>query len=276
MRDFLRDSKRILNDIETLNSYTGSIDYLSSQKNSSVLNRKDEEELNNQIDVLNGRFRKLSRAIKERIDVFSEETTKLERENKGDEFYNETRRMHLHAQSKKLTEAINRYREMQVKNREDEVDKFKLQYIIAKPDATEKEIEEFIGDDDGTKVTSAYALGAHSAQGILEEAENRKRNIRKIEEMVQEIVDLLNLINQEVSKRTDVVEAINDDLISGEENTAAANIDLESALTYQIRATMIKRTIVWVALIVIAVFLIYFIFKNNFFGLLDRDRRRSY
>ncbi|KMV65114.1 t-SNARE complex subunit [Encephalitozoon cuniculi EcunIII-L] len=270
MQDFLKDSKRILNDIETLNSYTNSIDYLSSQKNSSVLSKEEEQGLNRQIDVLNERFRTLSRKIKERIDNFSEETANLERNSKKDRFYHETRKIHLHAQSKKLTEAINRYRESQIKHREDEVDKFRLQYIIAKPDATEKEIEEFIGDDDGTKVASAYALGAHSAQGILKEAENRKKNIKKIEEMVQDIVDLLNLISQEVSKRTEVVEAINDQLITGEENTAAANADLESALAYQIRATRIKRIFVYGILIIAIIFIMYFVFKTNFFGAFDR------
>lgn len=266
MHDFLRDSKRVLNDIDTLDSYTSSIDYLSSQKNSAVLNKEDEEGLNRQIDVLNGRFRKLSRKIKERIDAFSGETV----DAREGGLYRETRKMHLHAQSKRLAEAINRYREAQIKHREEEVDKFRLQYIIAKPDATEKEIEDFICDDDGTKVASAYALGAHSAQGILEEAESRKKNIRKIEEMVQEIVDLLNMIGQEVSKRSDVVEAINDELIAGEENTAAANVDLESALTYQIRATRIKRMLVYGLMAIVAVFFVYFLFRSDFFGAFDR------
>lgn len=272
MRDFLRDSRRIMNDIETLNSYTASIDYLSSQKNNSVLSKEEECGINKQIDVLNGRFKGLSKGIKETIDRFSSETADLERESRGDGYYYETRKIHLHAYSKRLTEAINRYREAQIKHREDEVDKFRLQYIIAKPDATEQEIMEFIKDDDGTKVASAYALGAHSAQGILEEAENRKKNIRKIEEGVQEIVDLLNLISQEVSKRTEVVETINDELITGEENTAAANVDLESALTYQIRATRIKRLIVYGVLTIVVVVVLYLLLRNNFFGLFN-DRQ---
>ncbi|KAM0671806.1 hypothetical protein OCOL_001248 [Ordospora colligata] len=272
MQDFVKESKRILNDIETLDSYTTSIDYLSSQKNSSVLSKDKEKTLNNQIDVLNERFRALSMRIKGKIDDFADETASMEKEKKNNGFYCQTRNLHLQAQSMKLTKVINRYREAQIKHREDEVDKFRMQYIIAKPDATEREIEEFIEDEDGSKIESAFALGANSARGILEEAENRKKNIKKIEEMVQEIVDLLNLISQEVSKRTSVVDSINDELIAARENTTAANADLESALVYQIRATRIKRMIFYGILIIIAVFIVFIAIKTNFFGAFNNNK----
>ncbi|TBU17813.1 subunit of t-SNARE complex [Ordospora colligata] len=272
MQDFVKESKRILNDIETLDSYTTSIDYLSSQKNSSVLSKDKEKTLNNQIDVLNERFRALSMRIKGKIDDFADETASMEKEKKNNGFYCQTRNQHLQAQSMKLTKVINRYREAQIKHREDEMDKFRMQYIIAKPDATEREIEEFIEDEDGSKIESAFALGANSARGILEEAENRKKNIKKIEEMVQEIVDLLNLISQEVSKRTSVVDSINDELIAARENTTAANADLESALVYQIRATRIKRMIFYGILIIIAVFIVFIAIKTNFFGAFNNNK----
>jgi syntaxin 1B/2/3 len=275
MQAFLRDSKILLRKMDMLNGYIEELNSLCSRKNNAVLTREEEKRINTQIDVLNDKFSDYSKLIKGEIDrnaVRLEE----ERNTNADPQFVDTIKIHLCAQSKKYAQAIQKYNETLMKRNDDEVDKFKLQYIIAKPDATEQEIKEVISDDTNTKVASAYALGARSARGMIEEAENRKNNIRKIEKKLEETIDLMNLINMNVARQSQTVETIKINLETGEENVQAANVDLESALASQIRATRIKKffvTLIILAIIVIVVYLLLRGLRINVGGKSDEGRR---
>ncbi|EOB11856.1 Syntaxin-like protein psy1 [Nosema bombycis CQ1] len=265
MREFLVSSKKFFEDVKTLDSYTKSFEHLNSRLNNSILNEKDEKSIHNQIEVVNKRFKSLSYSLNEKINVSTDQIEQME--NKNDNFEYKTLKIHLHAQTKALTEAVNKYRDAQFKHKAEEEEKFKLQYIIAKPGADEDEINESIsGDQSDAKLASAFALGSNSAQGILEEAEKRKTNIKKIGEMIQELIEMMRILNEAISKQTDVVDKIAENLITAEENTAAANVDLTQALDYQIRATRIKRIIGTCIVVVVIIAILYVILKLNIFG----------
>jgi syntaxin 1B/2/3 len=261
MQAFLRDSKILLKKMDMLNTYIDELNSLSSKKNNAVLTRDEEKRINTQIDVLNDKFSEYSRLIKGEIDKNAMKLEEERNRSTNPQFV-DTIKIHLCAQSKKYAEAIQKYNETLMKRSDEEMDKFKLQYIIARPDATEQEIREVISDDTNAKVASAYALGARSARGMIEEAENRKNNIRKIEKKLEETIDLMNLISLNVEHQTQTVETIKINLETGEENVQAANLDLEAALSNQIRATRIKRLVISVVVIAIIVGIIYLLLRS--------------
>ncbi|KAK6090978.1 hypothetical protein P3W45_000223 [Vairimorpha bombi] len=265
MREFLKTSKKYFEDVNLLRSYTASFEHMSSQKNNGILDDKSEKMINNQIEVINNRFRKLSNELKDRL---SESTTSVANENGNTKnFELKTKKIHLHAQTKALANAINEYRDAQYKHKKEEEEKFKLQYVIAKPGANEKELDECISEDKGeAQLASAFALGANSAKGILEEAEKRKTNIKKIATMIQELIEMMRILNEAIHKQTDVVDKISEDLTTAHENTVAANIDLEQALDYQIRASRIKRIIVGIIVVIVVVSIIYVILNLGIFN----------
>ncbi|KAF9762365.1 Syntaxin-1A like protein [Nosema granulosis] len=265
MREFLKSSKKFFDDVNALRTYTSSFEHLSARLNNAILSNKDEKTVNNQIEVINNRFRTLSNSLKDRLSATS---GRLEHpEAKSNNFEYKTMKIHLHAQTKALTSAINEYRDAQFKHKSEEEEKFKLQYVIAKPGADEQEINECIsGDKSEAKLASAFALGSNSAQGILEEANKRKTNIKKIAVMIQELIELMRILNEAISKQSDVVDKIAENLTTAEENTTAANVDLRQALDYQIRATQIKRIIGIVLGIVIIGGLVWAALQFNVLG----------
>lgn len=216
MREFLKSSKKFFDDVKALRTYTSSFEHLSSRLNNAILSEKEEKSMNNQIEVVNNRFRSLSNSLKDRLNASNEKIESIE--NKNNNFEYKTMKIHLHAQTKALTSAINEYRDAQFKHKNEEEEKFKLQNVIAKPGADEEEINECIsGDKSEAKLASAFALGSNSAQGILEEAEKRKTNIKKIAAMIQELIELMRILNEAISKQTDVVDKIAENLTTAEE-----------------------------------------------------------
>lgn len=209
----------------------------------------------------------MSNSLKDRLSNGTNRLGDLENEEKDEGFTYKTMKIHLHAQTKALTKAINDFRDAQYRHKKEEEEKFKLQYVIAKPGADDKEIDECISSEQGeAKLASAFALGSNSAKGILMEAEKRKVNIKKIAVMIQELIEMMRILNEAIKKQTEVVDKIAEDLTTAEENTAAANVDLEEALEYQIRATRIKRIIVGVVVVIVVIGLIYIAFKMNILG----------
>lgn len=265
MREFLKTSKRYFEDVNLLRSYTANFENLSSQKNNGILDTKSEKMVNNQIEVINNRFRKLSNDLKDRL---GEATASVANESESTKTFElKTKKIHLHAQTKALANAINEYREAQYRHKKEEEEKFKLQYVIANPGANEKELNDCISEDKGeAQLASAFALGANSAKGILEEAEHRKTNIKKIAVMIQELIEMMRILNEAIHKQSDVVDKISLDLTTAHENTVAANVDLEQALDYQIRASRIKRIIVGILVIFVVVSIGFVLLKLGLFN----------
>lgn len=263
MREFLDSSKKFFSDIDTLRNYTRKFNYLSSQKNNGILDSKTEKSVNNQIEVINERFKSLSNELKDQLNEFNEILDTQESEMK--KFDYQTMQIHVHAQTKALANSVNQYRDAQYKQKHQEETKFKLQFVIAKPDADENEINEFISDDkNDAKLGAAFALGSKSAKSILNEAEKRKTNIRKIAMMIQDLIEMMRILDEAIHKQSAVVDKISENTETAYENTAAANVDLEQALDYQIRASRIKRIIIGILAVLVIAGLGFLILKFGF------------
>lgn len=264
MDDFLTKSKKFFSDVNQLKSYSASFEHLGSQKNSGILDKKTEKMLNNQMEAINNKFRKLSNELKDRLQ---EATSEISDSQSNENFMYKTKKIHVHSQTKALTSAINEYRDAQYQYKKEEEEKFKLQFFIARPDANEDEISECINEDRGESIlASAFALGSNSAKGILDEAKDRKTNIQKIATMIQELIEMLKILNDAIYQQHDVVDNIEQDITTAHENTAAANINLEAALDYQIRASRLKKILIGIVVTIVVIIVIFVVIKIAFFS----------
>lgn len=251
--DFLESSREINTNLKHLNAYTEELKKYTLRKQNSVLNEKEEIALDKKIDAVNELFTTHSDKIKEQVRKNQRETVEMKRSgsNKG---IIELRELHTFRHGRDLADALRHYQNVQCEYRQREKDKLRETYLIANPKATDRDLEMLTDGSEGEALlASAFALGSHSAQGILLQAKDRKKKIEKIVETINMLVELIEDIDRIVKKNTHVVDHIYVNMAAAEEHTGQANQQLSSALVYERRAMWIKRTLLLIVLIFIVV-----------------------
>ncbi|KAK1349836.1 syntaxin [Hamiltosporidium tvaerminnensis] len=243
MQNFLSQTRRISEEINTLTEYKEKFIYISNTKSKSVLKESEERNLESQIKVLNNMFSQLSSKIKLELKKMSEENEKIQNEEKESNFLYETRNNHWQVLTKKLVQAINSYRESQVNYNNIEKDRLKSQYIIAKPTATEEELEELTSEKGQEHLKNAFSLGSSSAKQMYSRAKERSNNIQKLAESVEELCQMISDLDEMVKSSDVFIDRIGVSMSSTKHSVKKTNKDLESALRYQRSAMRIKRYI---------------------------------
>lgn len=264
MRDFLKSATETNSNIKHLQSYTDELNRYILQKQNSVMDDKEEAVLDRKIETVNDLFTKLSAKIKATIKKNQSDTMhmKQEGEKKG---VIEMRELHTFRHSRDLSNMLRNYQTVQCDYRQREKGKLKETFLIANPQASEEDLELLTDGVHGEALlASAFALGSHSAQGILIQAKNRKKKIEKIVEMIDTLVQLIEDIDRIVKKNTHVVDQITIHMTSAEVHTSQANRELTSALSYEIRAMRIKR-IIAVVLVLLGIAFVVYVFRDQIF-----------
>lgn len=131
--------------------------------------------------------------------------------------------------TQKFLELVQEYQEVQTNYKNKYQEKIERQYKVAKPDATQAEIEEAIESGDSSKVFATQILDSHlhqQAKNALAYIETRHADIKKIEASIQQLhqlfVDMailvdaqgemLNQIEYNVSQSVDYVSKGNEQL----------------------------------------------------------------
>jgi len=133
--------------------------------------------------------------------------------------------------TQKFLEVAQEYQEVQTSYKNKYQEKIERQYKIAKPDATQSEIEDAIESGDSSKVFATQILDSHlhqQAKNALAYIEARHEDIKKIEASIQQLhqlfVDMailvdsqgemLNQIEYNVSQSVDYIVKGNEQLVS--------------------------------------------------------------
>ncbi|KAI5172807.1 hypothetical protein PAEPH01_1803 [Pancytospora epiphaga] len=265
MRAFFESATKINGNIKHLHGYAEELNRYILHKQNSVMNEKEEATLDQKIDAVNDLFTKLSDKIRRDIKKNQSETLELKRSHENKELVG-IRELHTFRQSRDLADVLRNYQTVQCDYRQREKHKLRETFLIANPDATEDDLAMLTDEVQGEALlASAFALGSHSARGILTQAKNRKKKIEKIVEMINTLVQLIEDIDKLVKKNTHVVDEISINITSAEEHTTQANRELSSALRYEMRAMRIKRILAMIVTLAIVGFLIY-VFRDQIFN----------
>ena len=249
MRDFLESSTEINSNIKHLNTYTDELRKYTLMKQNSVLTEAEDNALDKKIDAVNGLFTDLSTKVKAAIRMNQKVTTEMRKKDEKKTVI-EMRELHMFRHGRDLSDALRNYQNVQCDYKDREKGRLKETFLIANPEASDKDLESLTDTDRGEALlASAFALGSHSAQGILSQAKNRRRKIEKIVEMINILIQLIEDIDKLVKKSTHVVDEISVHMITAEEHTVQANKELEQALYYERKALWLKRLVLLIAIL---------------------------
>ncbi len=252
--EFLTQCKKTQNDLANMEKLTAELRKLMKRKQTCILTSDQECNLDSNVETIISAITGLSEDIKDWIASAQEETQFMKDRNEN-KYVIDMRETHLLNHSKKLGACLKNYHSVQCEFKLKEKQKMKETYLIACPDASEKQLKELDDPETATSVLeSAFALGSNSAKSILNEAKNRKQKIDKIVQKINQIVELIKQIDRLVTENTEKIDSLYLTIDETEGEVKKSVEELKQAREYQIKANYWKRVFGIAVTIVILIF----------------------
>lgn len=232
MEDFQHRLSYIKSSLQSLTSYKDSLQERTKTKQTTILSKKEESHLNNEIKAIEQIFKKTTLEIKEDLSHLKSDS--------DDSFLNETKKSHFKALTKQLTDIVNDFRNLQVESQEKEEKKAVSQFLIENPECTAEQAKEKI---------------------FTTEKEKNLR-VNQIVESINELCDMINELHEMVQSQGKMVDKIDENIGRSKSLTEKGKKSLESALNYQRQATRFKRILLVIGLVIVLLILGYFGFKG--------------
>jgi syntaxin 1B/2/3 len=172
-------------------------------------------------------------------------------------------KLHIKAHTRKLTELINRYRELQFIQKRNEEDRVQMLIKIANKENDSK--QSLNSNPSVVNIAAQYAFGKNSKTICLEEAERRNTELLKIKEMAKELDDLCRLISETIFSKSMDIDNFADELIDTEANMSLANTELETTLRRKIARKKFWRWVLFVCLCILSIYLLYRCINDGWF-----------
>jgi len=191
--------------------------------------------------------------------------TKLELLKKGNAQYAATKtatatenriRANMHGTlTQKFLELATEYQEVQTNYKNKYQEKIERQYKIAKPDATQEEIEKAVESGDSTKIFADQILDSHlhqQAKNALAYIEARHADIKRIEASIQQLHQLFVDMAVLVEAQGEMLNQIEYNVSQSVAYTAQGVEELKGAVKYQKKSRK-KMYIIIVIMVVILI-----------------------
>lgn len=259
----VRESNRQIN---TLREYVKKLKYLNSLKENSVLPEEEEISLFAQIQALNDLFKNLSDQVKEflkKVYLFLEQS-----DDKDSSTYNAVKEQWT-TLTHNLTQVVSDFRYVQVEHNNKEREMLRDQYLIARPDASDKELNELMTADNAADVLRNAFMSDNTQDLVYRQAQKRLEDIKVIVDYIDQLCQLLRDIDQMVAGQADFVDRIEIDVVTSRENTQNMNENLRKTLKNTRRWKIVKRIlflIIGIVLVIIIVYVFNSVIKPIFFS----------
>lgn len=249
--EFLNSSKEISEKIRRLREYTDKLQQYTLTKQNSVLSSAEESALDSKIDTVNDLFTNTSSEVKEMVHKNQRKIIHLVNEHAPENTI-ELMKLHTFRHARDLSDAVRGYQNIQHDYKERERATLRETYLVANPQASDQDLERLTSTDEGESLlASSFALGSHTARGMLSEAKNRKQKIDRIVQLITTLVQLIEDLDTMVRDQASVTDNIATHMSIAEEHTTQTNKELTSALKYEKRAMRIKRILFFIFIIII-------------------------
>ena len=259
---FLSRIKKLHNRIFNLKQYIDKLNVYHKRKLNDSLTIKDEKKLDNKIRAVEQIFKEKCKKIKFELKVIKKESLKDEEDDHFD-----AKEMQFLSLSKTFMDSLKLFWEVQVKYSREERLKISREYLIAKPEATKEEIDNFIQNKLEVR-KSPFSISDQKSSALIDKINARKIKMREIANNAIEIVDLIKQMQFIVEGNKKIVDEIYVNINISKKQTDEANEDLDKALEAQRRSMWYKRLIYLVVFIVVCglgIFAAFFI-KRTFFN----------
>jgi syntaxin 1B/2/3 len=210
--------------------------------------QKNSEELERLIDATN-----LSAAeVRNKLKEMDKENKQLQSSQKGTAQYRIRTNMHG-TLTRKFLDLMGEYQEVQTKYKNKYRERVERQYRIAKPNATQEEIDEAL-ESGNTQVFAKQILDMErhaQAKEALLYIENRHRDIMRLEQSIQELHQLFLDMAILVEAQGELIDQIEFNVSQSVAYTKEAVKQLHSANTYQKKSRKKMCCLIVILLIVI-------------------------
>ncbi|KAJ2777197.1 hypothetical protein H4R18_005277 [Coemansia javaensis] len=165
--------------------------------------------------------------------------------------------------AKKFSELLQQYHQMEYQYSKRNRERLARQYRIARPDATDAEVDSAIDSDQAAQVFAQSVMNSsrqYEARRVLRDVEERQADIKKIEQTITKLAEMFVEVSEMVNRQQETIDSIEDAVEDTHGNVEHAQKEVKSAIVYRIKA----RKKMWIAililiiLIVIIVVIIYF------------------
>jgi syntaxin 1A/syntaxin 1B/2/3 len=213
------------------------------------------EELNNEMDLM----AKSSKDVQLQLIAMDNENKKLSGKlQPSDLRIRQTQQITL---TKSFMDTMNKYRDIQTKYQMKYKERMEKQYLIVNPNTSENEIARLLESGELGTIFAQELMekGSKSAdaKAALQDIQERHQEIIKIEQTVLELQQLFIDMQVLVKDQGEVINQIECNVQSANENTEQGVEELKTAVVYQKKAR--KKLIILILLILIIIIVILFI-----------------
>lgn len=153
--------------------------------------------------------------------------------------------------AKSLMQAARYYQNVQLKFKDEYKDRIRREYRIAKPSATDKEIEEAVEAKTNVFATQMATQSIGKSKKALEDMSSRHQEILKIEKSVTELYDLFVEMQSMLDIQQEKINVIENNTSDATEGIKMGNKEMEKAIKHRISS----RKMAWLICICVSILL---------------------
>ncbi|KAF7699591.1 Syntaxin-1A [Cucumispora dikerogammari] len=237
MQEFLKTTRKTANKIDRLARYVNKMHKISSTKTNNIFTHKQEKKQYYKIDAVNQIIRKKTAQINILIKSMRETNENT------DALSIEVRENQIRSLSLKFSRVLNKYRDIQIQNGKLEIERTKKEYLIMNPQATTKDLNEYLNSHGKTQ-KSVFAVGSERSTVLNKRIEERHKRIKNISEDAVALAELIQMNKDLIFAQRKTVDRIEINIETALEEVQEANQNLEDAREYQRRANELRNTII--------------------------------
>lgn len=249
-----------LNDVEKIKEQID--DVQSNTKELKELHRKALNETNSkQVEVLKLQSESLTEKndqLVQKCRIAIKELSKYPLESKSDK---KTQANQEKSLANKLINVAKEYQSVQQTAKDAFKKQMKRQYQIARPDATEDEIEQAIDNNNGAIFAQELASSslAHQQQA-LRDVQSRHEEIVALEKSIIELYDVFTEMQALLEQQQEQIDVIEQDVEDADVHVASGNNEMAKAVRHAIAMRKTKWIIfgIVLAIIVVIILVVYF------------------
>ncbi|KAJ1961656.1 hypothetical protein GGI12_003125 [Dipsacomyces acuminosporus] len=160
--------------------------------------------------------------------------------------------------AKKFSDQLQRYRQMENDFSRRNRERLERQYRIARPDASEQEIQSAIENDQAGQVFAQSVIKSNragEARRVLRDVEERQADIRKIEKTINELAQMFVEVSDMVNRQQELLDNIDAAVEDAHVQVKAAHTEVKGAIVHRKKS----RKRLWCILILVIVLILVII-----------------
>ncbi|OMJ17426.1 Syntaxin-like protein psy1 [Smittium culicis] len=149
------------------------------------------------------------------------------------------------ALSKNFASLITKYQQIKHEFYDKSKMRLKRQFLIAKPNATEEEIDDAIENQQANNIFAQAVLNSNrsgEARRVLKDIEDRHKDILNIEKTINELATMFEQVSGMISEQQEMIDNIENGVEDANEQIIGASSEVAKAVVYRKKSRKVNTT----------------------------------